>query len=474
MAAIPQRDLAALADLNPALASRIADIAGHPLTAQPPDLRHLPGGAAGRAAGAGRGGGGPGLPVPILAAALAAFATFLAVRRSVGPLLGRRRSRSHPSGAIWRRIPVGPASVPLALVLLVPLGGAALWVPLAVAGSRTAAVTAPPAGGGARLADWVTVHSGTPGTRSAPAPVARGSSADPWSGLVAIEQRLSAQHDRVVVLESTIDGLARSVGGGIARSTPLGPALTEAFATRLHQAVAAHDAAEAAYQSSLRDEYSFFRSAATNPAQRDRLLAAALQAPVPGASDAVAYDLRLIDTQLAQEAAIRDATLTQASSAISAGQVVAIGSDQATPLALPMAGSITQVFGATSLALEAPLSYLGRFYPHFHTGLDIAAPLDTPVAAAAGGVVILAGSSVDGAGHLVGYGNYVVLQHPGGLVTLYAHLDRILVARSQQVVAGQPIGQEGSTGWSTGPHLHLEVRRDGQVVDPLQYLGGAR
>src|SRR5205807_625648 len=56
MAAIPQRDLAALADLNPALASRIADIAGHPLTAQPPDLRHLPGGAAGRAAGAGRGG----------------------------------------------------------------------------------------------------------------------------------------------------------------------------------------------------------------------------------------------------------------------------------------------------------------------------------------------------------------------------------------------------------------------------------
>ncbi len=88
--------------------------------------------------------------------------------------------------------------------------------------------------------------------------------------------------------------------------------------------------------------------------------------------------------------------------------------------------------------------------------------------------MILAGSSVDGAGHLVGYGNYVVIQHPGGLVTLYGHLDRILVARGQQVVAGQPVGQEGSTGWSTGPHLHFEVRRDGQVVDPLQYLDAAR
>lgn len=109
-------------------------------------------------------------------------------------------------------------------------------------------------------------------------------------------------------------------------------------------------------------------------------------------------------------------------------------------------------------------------YPHFHTGLDIAATRDTPVGAAAAGVVALAGSETDGYGHLVGFGNYVVIAHSGGLATLYGHLDRILVTSGQAVQQGQPIGLEGSSGNSTGPHLHFEARYDGSPVNPYDYL----
>ena len=80
------------------------------------------------------------------------------------------------------------------------------------------------------------------------------------------------------------------------------------------------------------------------------------------------------------------------------------------------------------------------------------------------GVVILVGSGP------YGYGNYVVLQHTGGLTTLYGHLNRPLVKVGDQVSQGQPIGLEGSTGNSTGPHLHFELRIDNKPVDPTPYL----
>ena len=102
--------------------------------------------------------------------------------------------------------------------------------------------------------------------------------------------------------------------------------------------------------------------------------------------------------------------------------------------------------------------------------LGIAAPLDSQVHAAADGVVALAGAETDGSGHLVGYGNYVVIAHGGGMITLYGHLDRLLVQAGQAVHAGDPIGLEGSTGNSTGPHVHFEVRIGGAPVDPLSYL----
>ena len=122
--------------------------------------------------------------------------------------------------------------------------------------------------------------------------------------------------------------------------------------------------------------------------------------------------------------------------------------------------TLTQRFGPTTLALEPAM--FG--YPHFHTGVDLAVPVGTPVAAAAAGEVVQVGSGT------TGYGTYVMIAHGGGLVTLYGHLSQALVGVGQWVAQGQAIGLSGSTGDSTGPHLHFEVRLNGEPVDPLGYL----
>jgi len=98
-----------------------------------------------------------------------------------------------------------------------------------------------------------------------------------------------------------------------------------------------------------------------------------------------------------------------------------------------------------------------------HTGIDLRAAWGEPVAAAAAGRVIFAGP-------YGGYGNAVIIDHGGGMSTLYAHLSSIAVGYGETVTAGQTIGRVGSTGLSTGPHLHFEVRIDGQPVDPMPYL----
>ena len=127
---------------------------------------------------------------------------------------------------------------------------------------------------------------------------------------------------------------------------------------------------------------------------------------------------------------------------------------------------ISQGFGPTSFLFEA--GYAG--YAHFHTGIDLAVPLGTPVFAAADGVVVQAGSMTDASGDLVGYGNYVIVEHADGLRTLYAHLMTWAVEPQQTVKRGQLIGLVGSTGNSTGPHTHFEVRIDNTPVDPNQFL----
>ena len=121
---------------------------------------------------------------------------------------------------------------------------------------------------------------------------------------------------------------------------------------------------------------------------------------------------------------------------------------------------ISQGFGPTTFWFEPP--YAG--YPHFHTGIDLVAPFGSPVYAADDGMVALVGSSSSG------YGNYVVIAHAGGFNTLYGHLSTALVKVGQTVTQGTVVGLEGSTGNSTGPHLHFELRIGQRPVDPTPYL----
>ena len=94
-----------------------------------------------------------------------------------------------------------------------------------------------------------------------------------------------------------------------------------------------------------------------------------------------------------------------------------------------------------------------------HTGLDIAVALGTPVRAAGGGVVSAVGEDPE-------YGLFVRLDHPDGYQSMYGHASRLVVAQGDTVHAGRVIALSGSTGRSTAPHLHFEIRRSGQAVDP--------
>lgn len=111
----------------------------------------------------------------------------------------------------------------------------------------------------------------------------------------------------------------------------------------------------------------------------------------------------------------------------------------------------------------------GRTHPvsgkyKYHSGMDLAAPGGSPILAAASGKVIIAGNTGNG------YGNYVVIDHGGGITTLYGHCSKLLVKKGQSVSRGQQIAKVGSTGLSTGNHLHFEVRVKGACVNPKKYI----
>src|SRR5579872_4592239 len=127
----------------------------------------------------------------------------------------------------------------------------------------------------------------------------------------------------------------------------------------------------------------------------------------------------------------------------------------------PVPGSeITQYWGPCGYPFEP--SWFG--YPHFHTGIDLAAPMGHPVYAAADGVVVAASRSDQG------YGDHVIIAHDSHTFTLYGHLESFAVHPGDTVHQGQLIGMLGSTGNSTGPHTHFEVRVDHNPVDPAPYL----
>jgi murein DD-endopeptidase MepM/ murein hydrolase activator NlpD len=121
------------------------------------------------------------------------------------------------------------------------------------------------------------------------------------------------------------------------------------------------------------------------------------------------------------------------------------------PMVWPVSGPITSGFCER------------RSYEACHPGIDIAVPTGTPIHAAASGRVAIAG-------WVGGYGNYTCIQHSASLSSCYGHQSSIQVSVGQSVSQGQVIGLSGSTGNSTGPHLHFEVRINGSVVNPMNYL----
>jgi len=142
-----------------------------------------------------------------------------------------------------------------------------------------------------------------------------------------------------------------------------------------------------------------------------------------------------------------------------AGTDVAAGAVSATGWSLPLdPGTYTLTSGYGPR--PSPTGGSGAF----HAGLDFAAPTGTPIRAAVDGIVTYAGFTSGG------FGNLVIIQTAPNVLTYYAHQSALTVATGAQVTAGQVIGAVGTTGDSTGPHLHFEVRIDGKTVDPLPYL----
>lgn len=186
-------------------------------------------------------------------------------------------------------------------------------------------------------------------------------------------------------------------------------------------------------------------------ALRDRLLAR--KRSLAGARDQRQQALARVKENEREWVAEADA-LSRPSAAV-ASQVSSAQASAPSPspspagLVWPISGPITSPFGMR--------------WGKLHPGLDISAGTGTPIQAAASGRVIIAAYSG-------GYGNLVVIDHGGGLATAYAHQSRIAVGVGDQISRGQVIGYVGSTGFSTGPHLHFEVRVNGSPVDPMGYL----
>jgi murein DD-endopeptidase MepM/ murein hydrolase activator NlpD len=128
----------------------------------------------------------------------------------------------------------------------------------------------------------------------------------------------------------------------------------------------------------------------------------------------------------------------------------------ATPSIMPTQGWLTSAFSSMR---EHPILHIAR--PH--EGIDVTAPMGSPIEAPAAGVVTEAGWES-------GYGNTVTIDHGYGIVTKFAHASKLLVRAGQRVQRGQRIALVGNTGLATGPHLHYEVHVNGRPVDPLKYV----
>jgi murein DD-endopeptidase MepM/ murein hydrolase activator NlpD len=174
----------------------------------------------------------------------------------------------------------------------------------------------------------------------------------------------------------------------------------------------------------------------------------------------VAHEVAQLDEISAQEEAQLEQLVREQQAEVererAAGRIAYVPTPRAGQMQWPLSGPITSPFGTR-------LNPFGGGNSEFHPGIDIGIAVGTPVAAAAAGRVLIAG-------WVSGYGEYVAVDHGGGISTGYGHLESIFVSVGQDVQAGQSLGLSGNTGRSTGPHLIFEVRRNGTPVDPTPYL----
>ncbi len=177
-------------------------------------------------------------------------------------------------------------------------------------------------------------------------------------------------------------------------------------------------------------------------------------------ADLHAYSLELIqDEEALQEAvairAAEQAEIDRIIERLELSKLAYVGGDFIWPV--PSSYRITSPFG-----YRPELAYLGA--GSFHNGMDIGANWGEDVLAAQSGTVVTATT-------MWGYGNVLMIDHGGGMVTVYGHLSEIYVSQGQDVQVGDVVAAIGSTGISTGPHLHFEVRDNGERKDPMEYVG---
>jgi murein DD-endopeptidase MepM/ murein hydrolase activator NlpD len=195
--------------------------------------------------------------------------------------------------------------------------------------------------------------------------------------------------------------------------------------------------------------------AATAPLAAQPLVALAPVAPEPAVVDAAnlvkAADLQRVAAQTAARSA-EQAMVAQAAR-------VAEAAKRAQPVVVPAAAA-----GAVQMITGRVTSGFGARWGTSHQGLDIAAPIGTPIR------VPLAGTVID-SGPASGFGLWVRVKHADGTITVYGHINRSLVGKGQKVSAGQVIAEVGNRGQSTGPHLHIEViTPGGQKINPRPWL----
>jgi murein DD-endopeptidase MepM/ murein hydrolase activator NlpD len=265
---------------------------------------------------------------------------------------------------------------------------------------------------------------------------------------IEVDSLIRQRNDAVVTIESQRSVVQAQYNDLRAAQDEIGRILAAREAERLRREAEerARAEAEAARQREIARQAAIAaaQAAAAAEAQRQADAAAAAQAAAAAAAQQQAA------RQAQQQAVVAEQAVTQATAPSRAGSGGWV---------YPVSGSYTSAPG--------PRQHPAYGYWACHMGEDIAAPSGTPIYAASGGTVISAGYNYGG------YGLMTIIDHGGGITSIYAHQSGVAVGAGSQVGAGQVIGYVGSTGDSTGPHLHFEIRVGGTAYLPSGWFGGA-